>query len=116
MTAAYYAALDKCVDRYCAGGDFEFFREGVRDRLPIPKLCRWLGYVQGVLIERGWSTVQAERDWTRPLFRPLDFPENPDATREEIAEILEQIAKEGMPHPRHLDAALDAILTITGRL
>lgn len=29
--------------------------------------------------------------------------------REEIAEILEQIAEEGMPHPRNLDAALDAI-------
>lgn len=29
--------------------------------------------------------------------------------RDEIAEILEQIAEEGMPHPRHLDAALDAI-------
>lgn len=29
--------------------------------------------------------------------------------RDEIARILEQIAEEGMPHPRNLDAALDAI-------
>ncbi len=29
--------------------------------------------------------------------------------RDDIAEILEQIAEEGMPHPRNLDAALDAI-------
>lgn len=32
--------------------------------------------------------------------------------REEIAQILETIAAEGLPHPRHLDAALDAIADI----
>lgn len=41
--------------------------------VPLVKLSRWLGYVQGVLIERGVTTVDLERDWTRPLFRPLDF-------------------------------------------
>ena len=35
-----------------------------------------------------------------------------EAQREEIAHILEQIAAEGLPHPRHLDAALDAIAEI----
>lgn len=45
---------------------------GCRDGIPVPKLCRWLGYIQGVLVERGLTTVQVERDWTRPLFRPLD--------------------------------------------
>lgn len=29
--------------------------------------------------------------------------------RDEIARVLEQIAKEGLDHPRNLDAALDAI-------
>ncbi len=29
--------------------------------------------------------------------------------REEVARILETIAREGLPHPRNLDAALDAI-------
>lgn len=32
-----------------------------------------------------------------------------EAQREEVARILEQIAAEGLPHPRNLDAALDAI-------
>lgn len=32
--------------------------------------------------------------------------------REEIAKILENIAEEGMEHPRNLDAALDAIQCI----
>lgn len=50
------------------------FISGCQARGPIPKLCRWLGYIQGCLIERGITTVTAERDWTRPLFRPLDFP------------------------------------------
>lgn len=40
---------------------------------PICKMNRWLGFVQGVLISRGVTTVNEERDFTRPLFRPLDF-------------------------------------------
>lgn len=32
--------------------------------------------------------------------------------REDTARILEQIAAEGLPHPRNLDAALDAIADI----
>ena len=52
------------------------FLSGCIDGFPVTKLCRWLGFIQGVLIERGYTTVEAERDWTRPLFRPLDFPED----------------------------------------
>jgi hypothetical protein len=55
------------------------FSYGCLQELPVPKLCRWLGYIQGVLIERGYTTVEAERDWTRPLFRPLDFQEDTSA-------------------------------------
>lgn len=87
----YHAALHACAERYrdmmlerFAGntpiGDplWTFTMEfmfGCRDGLPVPKLCRWLGYIQGVLIERGFTTVEDERNWTRPLFRPLDFGE-----------------------------------------
>ena len=59
------------------------------------KLNRWVGYIQGLLIERGITTVEIERkiiawlpenpliaiyrsvlcNFTRPLFRPLDFSE-----------------------------------------
>jgi hypothetical protein len=49
------------------------FNQGTIKRLPLMKLNRWLGYIQGCLIERGYTTVEAERNWTRPLFRPLDF-------------------------------------------
>ncbi|RWI96406.1 MAG: hypothetical protein EOR22_06505 [Mesorhizobium sp.] len=83
----YHTAIHRCAERYrdmqiAAGVPttdalWQFNMElmfGCRDGLPIMKLNRWLGYVQGVLIERGLTTVQAERDWTRPLFRPLDFP------------------------------------------
>lgn len=48
--------------------------KGIEDELPLMKLNRWLGYIQGVLIAWGVTTVEAERDFTRPLFRPLDFP------------------------------------------
>ncbi len=85
----YYDALDACCERYrimqrdanVPSDDplwiFTYeFGYGCRDKLPIPKLCRWLGYIQGVLIERGYTTVETERNWTRPLFRPLDFTES----------------------------------------
>ena len=39
----------------------------------LMKLNRWLGYIQGVLISWGVTTVEAERDFTRPLFRTLDY-------------------------------------------
>lgn len=45
------------------------------DSLPLMKLNRWLGYIQGSLIQWKITTVEAERDWTRPLFKPLDFGE-----------------------------------------
>lgn len=38
------------------------------DVLPIDKLSRWLGYIQGVLADRGKLDVAAERDRTRPIF------------------------------------------------
>ncbi|WP_127275177.1 hypothetical protein [Mesorhizobium sp. M8A.F.Ca.ET.021.01.1.1] len=47
--------------------------DGCESAMPICKANRWLGYIQGVLIERGLLTVQEERDATRPYFRPLDF-------------------------------------------
>lgn len=51
------------------------FEDGVITDAPFMKLNRWLGYIQGVLITSGHTTVQAERDWIRPLFRQLDFPD-----------------------------------------
>jgi len=79
-TRRYYDAILACVWRYREMAVnmpdlLTFLDEFTRD-VPIVKLSRWLGYVQGVLVERGKTTVQAERDWTRPLFRPLDFSEN----------------------------------------
>lgn len=74
---AYYDAIMACVDRYRAmtldRDILDFLTEFNRD-VPLLKIDRWLGYIQGVLIERQATTVEAERDWTRKFFRPLDFP------------------------------------------
>ena len=76
----YRVALMECGNRYAEmakpGSDLAIFIDEFHQRItdyPLLKLNRWLGYIQGVLIERGITTVEAERDWTRPLFRPLDF-------------------------------------------
>lgn len=38
------------------------------DTLPVDKLSRWLGFVQGVLATLGLIRVDTERDFSRPLF------------------------------------------------
>ena len=43
------------------------------DNYPLEKLNRWFGFIQGIIIASGFTTVQAERDLTRDHFRPLDF-------------------------------------------
>jgi hypothetical protein len=35
---------------------------------PVDKLSRWLGFIQGVMTTQGWLTVEAEREFSRPLF------------------------------------------------
>ena len=88
---AYYDALKKCLKRYRSmlvrethfdglsaynlGLFMTEFETAINDKMPLNKLNRWLGYIQGVLVSQGLTTVEAEREFTRPLFRPLDFPE-----------------------------------------
>lgn len=38
------------------------------DLMPNDKVNRWLGFVQGVLAAKGYISVAAERDRTRPFF------------------------------------------------
>ena len=51
------------------------FIQGCENHLSLMKLNRWLGYIQGSLIQWEITTVQKERDWSRPLFKHLDFIE-----------------------------------------
>lgn len=72
----YYESLEKCGLRYkrmSCDPFIDVFLDKVRQRFPLMKLNRWLGYIQGTLISEGKTSVEKERDWTRPLFRPLDF-------------------------------------------
>lgn len=81
---AYYRAILTCVVRYQKMANalesgprseiLEFLDEFNSD-VPLLKLDRWLGYVQRFMIGHGVTTVTDERNWTRALFRPLDFIE-----------------------------------------
>jgi hypothetical protein len=83
---AYDAAILQCKIRYKqmvyqkvgtfgGRGKLLAFLDEFVPGMPLAKINRWLGYIQGVLIEKNVTTEEAEREWTRPLFRPLDFPE-----------------------------------------
>jgi hypothetical protein len=41
-------------------------------KFPKGKANRWLGFIQGIMIERGLLTVHEERDFTRPFFKNED--------------------------------------------
>jgi len=77
----YYKALAVCAERYSEMAlrapdllpFLDEFKKAIEDRFPLLKLNRWLGYIQGVLIERNITSVDIERDFTRPYFRPIDF-------------------------------------------
>lgn len=36
--------------------------------MPIDKMNRWIGFIQGVLTVKGYLDADAERDRTRPIF------------------------------------------------
>jgi hypothetical protein len=81
--ADYYEALKKCYIRYDEmSNDMlelnnfvqDFGRGAHLQNIPLNKLNRWLGYIQGRLIANRRTTVKKERDWSRPLFESLDFP------------------------------------------
>lgn len=40
-------------------------------KYPFDKLCRWMGFVQGVLAAQGMISVQEERDFSRPLLHAI---------------------------------------------
>jgi len=42
--------------------------------MPLDKLARWTGYIQGSLIAEGVTTIDKERDRTRPIFTPFYKP------------------------------------------
>lgn len=59
------------------------------------------------------ETMLAESDSAySSLMSALAAVDLQQTRREELAAILETIAADGFPHPRHLDAALDAIYTL----
>jgi len=48
----------------------DFARRAIENAhtMPLDKLGRWTGFIQGVMAARGWLDVQTERNHTRPLF------------------------------------------------
>lgn len=108
---AYREALAACADRYelmVAEDDPDLrafirdFQERVRD-YPLMKLNRWLGYIQGSLISSGVTTIAAERDWTRPLFRPLDFTERSASLGDDALRVVRNAYGTNPRHTRGRD-------------
>ncbi len=54
-----------------------------------------------------WARHPSQKRYKLAAIQPTEWDR--DYPRDEIALILTQIAEEGLPHPRNLDAALDAI-------
>lgn len=58
------------------------------------KYSRWIGYIQGVLVSKGHTTVREERDVTRPWFTNANY------TRQEKPKVIltpEEIERLNIP-------------------
>ena len=63
--------------------------EGINNIMeyPLDKLSRWLGFIQGYIIFSGQSTVEIERDFSRPKFHNaykedgINIPKSFDTTK-----------------------------------
>lgn len=86
-------------------------------------LAQYASYAEivgGVSVNR--QAIRQECDALFAIIATLPIDENFEPTipslelaeegRDEIARILEMIAEQGLPHPRNLDAAIDAIVDI----
>lgn len=62
----FFRFPDKCSYSNCRWM-MEQCQKGI-DTLPVDKISRWIGFVQGVLASRNVIDVNAERDRTRPFF------------------------------------------------
>ncbi len=54
-----------------------------------------------------WQKHPCERRYKLAAIQPTEWDH--DDPRDEVARVVEQVAEEGLPHPRNLDAALDVI-------
>ncbi len=54
-----------------------------------------------------WQKHPCERRYKLAAIQPTEWDH--DEPRDEVARVVEQVAEEGLPHPRNLDAALDVI-------
>jgi len=54
--------------------------KAIEEDLPVDKMNRWLGFVQGCLAMRGIIDVDEERDYSRQLFNPTGTLETYERT------------------------------------
>jgi hypothetical protein len=73
----------------------------------------WLWYGEDESSERHisfgrWQRHHCQHRYKLAVIQPTEW-DHYGGRRQEAARILEMIAAEGLPHPRNLDAALDAL-------
>lgn len=64
-----FTEFDKCDPSHLRDLCLEVIHDG--QSYPFDKLNRWLGFIQGVLCSKGITSVDEEREFTRPLLHSL---------------------------------------------
>lgn len=75
------------------------------DTLPIDKLNRWLGYVQYHVISTGQTSIDKERDYSRPIFHAAYVRDKIPIPKSYKTQTYEEKIKEAQN--RYKDAATD---------
>lgn len=119
VTARYWNMIPHVVQAKCepdpgtSRSHIKWMLQELRTMTDFGKAMRWLGFVQGIMIEHGYTTVKAERDFTRPFFAA---PSNPVVSDEMVEQVFQAVA----PHIagtdwREVRDALTAALSVKPR-
>lgn len=123
ITSRYWNMIPASVGIACAPDPgteqchLRWMLQQLRGPMEHGKAMRWLGFVQGVLICTGYTTVAAERDFTRPYFAapspaaPADGLVEPVAWCDTLDSCLETfwcLTEAGSDNRLLADGAIDA--------
>lgn len=70
--------------------------------MSVDKMSRWVGFIQGILYNNGITTIEAERDFCRPLYHlayidlDIEIPQTADVDIIPAGENLEELVENYM--------------------
>lgn len=114
VTARYWNMLHPDVEAICepdpgtAPHHLKWMLQELRTMTDYGKAMRWLGFIQGTMIAAGYTTVQAERDFTRLYFAAHPTTQQP-VESDHIADAGKMVVSEDLVERLRPNAVVDHV-------